>query len=231
MFSRKGNFKHVLQGSPSGAYDVAATPSNQNIRYIIPGKTEFFIYHSHGSVVSTHPTYDRGWVKNWPSKPRSVAVDSTGRIIVGFGWDDQKTVSIHQPDGTLISKFQAPSSPRKLTCTEYDKLIISFDDNTLQLMEQTGNNPSIIERPPNVEEDEWMPQYVCCSKQGELFVGSQGNPSAVFRYKFTNGEYKYLDCITAMDGSQGIALSTDETELFVVDSANDLVKVFRSRLR
>ncbi|XP_072049989.1 uncharacterized protein [Amphiura filiformis] len=225
--SWNGNFKHIIGGSPSNIDDIAITPSNQ---YIIPGsygKNEFYIYDSQGVLVSTIPTYD---INNQPSRPRSVAVDSTGRIIVGLGWDGHKTVTIHQPDGTLISKFETTSSPRKLTCTPNVKLIISFVDITLQVMNQSGHNFSIIQPPPGIQPgiQSWEPVYVCCSKQGELFVGNQGYPKAVYRYVCTDGEYKYLDCITRMENNPwGIALSADEQELFVVDNLSSIVKIFR----
>ncbi|XP_072032772.1 uncharacterized protein [Amphiura filiformis] len=131
VFSRNGDVKHVIQGSPSSILDIAISPSN---KYIIPsehGINEFYIYDSQGVLVSTTPTHN---IDNKPSRPTSVAVDSTGRIIVALGWDGHKTVSIHQPDGTLISKYETTSSPYNLTCTPDDKLIISFDDNTLQIL-------------------------------------------------------------------------------------------------
>ncbi|XP_072048978.1 uncharacterized protein [Amphiura filiformis] len=222
VLSRNGDFKHVIKGSPSDI-DISITPSNQ---YIIPGEygnNEFHIYDSQGVLVSSTPTYD---INNQPSTPRSVAVDSTGRIIVGLGWNDQKTVSIHQPDGTLISKYGTTSSPRMLTCTPDDKLIISFADHTLQVMDQSGHNASIIHPPPGIQS--WRPYHVCCSKQGELFVGNYGNPKAVYRYVCTGGEYKYLDCITRMYNSpDGIALSADEQKLFVVDWKLSIVNIFR----
>ncbi|XP_072049988.1 uncharacterized protein [Amphiura filiformis] len=223
FLSWNGNLKHIIKGSPSNISDIAITPSNQ---YIIPGKygkNEYYIYDSQGVLVSTIPTYD---INNQPSSPRSVAVDSTGRIIVALGYNKHKTVSIHQPDGTLISKYETTSPPRMLTCTPDDKLIISFDDDTLQVMDQSGHNASIIQPPPGIQS--WRPVYVCCSKQGELFVSNWGKPEDVYRYVCTGGEYKYLDCITRMENSPwGIALSADEQELFVVDCDSDTVKIFR----
>ncbi|XP_072049997.1 uncharacterized protein [Amphiura filiformis] len=213
FWSWNGNFKHTIKGSPSDIDDIAITPSNQ---YIIPGKpdkNEFYIYDSQGVLVSTIPTYD---INNQPSTPTSVAVDSTGRIIVGLGWNSHKTMSIHQPDGILRSKYGTTSPPVKLTCTPDDKLIISFADYTLQVMDQSGHNASIIQPPPGIQS--WVPMYVRCSKQGELFVSNWANPVAVYRYVCTGGEYKYLDCITRMGNEPyGIALSADEQELFVVD--------------
>ncbi|XP_072049097.1 uncharacterized protein [Amphiura filiformis] len=225
VFSRNGDFKHVIKGSPSEIFDIAITPSNQ---YIIPGKcdkTGFYICDSRGVLVSTIPTYD---MNNKPSSPTSVAVDSTGRIIAGLGsYGDKKTVSIHQPNGTLVSKFETTSSPSRLTCTPDDKLIISFEDNTLQVMDQSGHNASLIQPPPSIQS--WKPYHVCCSKQGELFVGNQGYPDTVVsRYVCTGGEYKYLNCITTMESYPwGIALSADEHELFVVDWGSNCVKIFR----
>ncbi|XP_072049466.1 uncharacterized protein [Amphiura filiformis] len=223
VFSKNGNFKHVIKGSPSNIADIAISPSNQ---YIIPGeygKNEFYIYDSEGVLVSTTSTYD---VIYQTSSPKTVAVDSTGRIIVGLGCDDHKSMSIHQPDGTLILEHETKSSPRFLTCTPDDNLIIAFDDDTLQVMDQLGYNARIIKPPPGIKS--WQPQNVCCSKQGELFVGNGGFPKAVYRYVYKGGKYKYLDCITTMDYTpDGIALSADDQELFVVDYCLHLVKIFK----
>ena len=227
VFSRDGSFKHVIAGSPPYVFDIAITPSNQ---YIIPGKSgtnEFHIYTNQGAhQYEKNPTKD---VLKKSIRPRSVAVDSRGRIIVGLGWDDHHTISIYKPDGTLISKFQTWSSPRMLTCTPNDELIISFAYNSLQVMDQSGHNASIIQPPPGIQV--WKPSYVCCSKQGELFVSNTyGDPSAVFRYMATPGscsEYKYLDRITNMECKPwGIALSADEETLYVVDYQSSTIRLF-----
>ncbi|XP_072040466.1 uncharacterized protein [Amphiura filiformis] len=223
VFSRNDDSKHVIKGSPSNINGIAITPNNQ---YVIPGvygKNEFHIYNSQGLLVSTTPTCD---INNQPSSPSSVDVDSTGRIIVGLG-NTHKTVSIHQPDGTLISKYETTSAPLNLSCMPDDKLIISFDDGTLQVMDQSGENASIIQPPPGIPA--WHPWYMCCSKQGELYVGNVGSSNkGVYRYVCTGGEYKYLDCITRMKyDPYGIALSADEEELFVVDRRSSVVKLFR----
>ncbi|XP_072049098.1 uncharacterized protein [Amphiura filiformis] len=221
VFSRKGDFKHVIKGSPSDIDAIAITPSNQ---YIVPGergKNEFHIYDGEGILVSSIPTSD---INNQPSRPSTVAVDSTGRIIVGLFYGGHKTVSIHQPDGTLVAKFET-TPMRMLTCTPDDKLIKSVTDNTLREMNQSGHNARIIQSPPRIRSQPW---YVCCSKQGELLVGNWGSPKAVYRYVCTGGEYKYLDCITTMGNSPyGIAMSADEEKLFVVESGASVVKIFR----
>ena len=221
VFSQNGDFNHVINGSSDGIVDIAVTPNNQ---YIIPGNkdnSEFYIYGSDFVLLKTIPTYD---INNKPSEPRSVAVDSKGRIIVGLGWDDAKTVSIHQPDGTLISQFEKPSPPSKITCTPDDRLIISFQDKSLRIMDQSGRNARAIHPPPFIQS--WDPRYVCCSKQRELFVGSMGIPSGVYRYVFTFGEYKYSDCIRGMGYPCGITLSADEKELLVAGFMSSTVTIF-----
>ncbi len=216
------DFKHVIEGSPSRIHDIAITPTNQ---YIIPGKkgnNEFYIYDSHFTRLNTIPTYD---INKTPTRPRSVAVDSTGRIIVGLGCDNHKTVSIHQTDGTLISQFETASSPRKLTATPDDRLIISFDDKTLQVMDQSGHNARIIKPPPGIQS--WQPWYPCCSKQGELFVVNRAlRNGGVHRYMLTDGKYKYKDCITKVDYPCGIALSADENNFYMVYLTH-AVKIFK----
>ena len=220
IFSRRGAFQHFVKGgSPCGAHDIAITLSNQ---YIVPGKKEFHICDSH-TVIKSIPTYD---INNQPSKPDSVAVDSKGRIIVGLNQDNHKTVSIHKPDGTTLSRFETSSPPRKLTCASDDNLIISFQDNSLQLIGQSGHNARFIQPPTGIEI--WEPWYVSCSKQGELFVGNWGNPKGVFRYLLTDGEFKYIDCVATMEWYPfGLALSADADEVFVVDHWGHAVHIFR----
>ena len=221
VYSKKGKFMHAFQDT-SRAPDSAITPSNQ---CIIPGEEGFHRYDCLGVLRRTTHTYD---TINQRSTSSSVAVDSTGRIIVGLSSTKHKTVSIHQPDGTLISKFQTRSSPRKLTCAPDDNLIVSFSDNTLQAVNQSGHHVKIIWPPPDIIS--WMPMCLCCSKQGELFVCNQGDPTAVYRYVCTDGEFKYSDCITTMDWSPwGIALSANEEELFVVNYRDGLIQIFQWR--
>lgn len=219
VYSKKGKFMHAFRDS-SLAPDIAKTLCNQ---FIVPGEEGFNRYDCSGVLRRSTPTYD---VTNQRSTPSSVTVDSTGRIIVGLRNTKHKTVSIHQPDGTLISKFQTRCSPRKLTCAPDDDLIITFSDNTLQAMDQSGHHVRIIWPPPDIIS--WIPMYLCCSKQGELFVGNQGYPKAVYRYVSADGEYKYADCITTMNWSPwGIALSPKEEKLLIVNYRDDLIQLFQ----
>ena len=103
---------------------------------------------------------------------------------------------------------------------------MSFQDNSLQMIGQSCHNARLIQPPTGIKT--WEPWYVCCSKQGELFVGNWGNPKGVFRYLLTDRELKYIDCVATMDWYPfGLALSTDADEVFVVDHWGHAVHIYR----
>ena len=189
----------------------------------VPGRNEFYIYDSEGILLHTIPTYD---INDRPST--SVTMDMRGRIIIGMGCNItlSKTVSVHLQDGMLISKFETSSPPRMLTCAPDNRLVVSFKDNTLKVMDQSGRNAVTVQPPPGVTS--WQPKQIRCSKCGELFVSGV---SAVYRYMYESavGEFQYQDCITMEHGPckvYGIALSSDEEELFIVDRMSSVIKVF-----
>ena len=220
VLSWRGDLIYTLQGCPSGTQDVTISANKQ---YIVPGDNVLYRYDISGMLYTTMP-YPLEGAK--AATPRTVAVNSKGQIIAGFGCDGEKKISIYQADGTLLHSLDMWSPPYKLTCTPDDKLIVTFDDNTLVKMDPSGTNAKMIPSPPVVSS--WVPAYVCCSKQGELFVGNQGEPKAVYRYVSTDGDFTYHDCVIEMEWPPwGIALSADEKELFVVVQAENAVKIFR----
>lgn len=220
VFSWRGKLKYTLQGCPSGTQDVAISSNKQ---YVVPGDNMLYRYDSAGMLYTTMSCLYEG---GKATTPKAVAVNSKGQIIVGFDSDGEKMISIYQADGALLHSLQMWSPPYKLTCTPDDKLIVTFVDHTLVTMDPSGANAKMIQPPPGVRS--WVPAYVCCSKQGELFVGNQGNPKAVYRYVSTDGNYTYQDCVIELKWPPwGIALSADEKELYVVVQAENAVRIFR----
>ena len=219
VFSDRGTYKHSFMKSQS-ASDIAVTP---NGHYIITESGQFCMYDEDGNVEETFPTYD---MNHELSNPRSVAVDSHGRIAVAVG---AKTISIHQPDGDFISKFGTTACPDKLTWTPDGKIIGSFMDNTLQIMDQSGLNVNIIDPPHNMQS--WKPVYVYCGKNGELYVGNWGETKGVYRYVPSDkGEYRFLDRVAVMSKPPyGIALSQDEEKLFIVDYYKNEVQIYGTK--
>ena len=118
-------------------------------------------------------------MKNEPAEIRSLAVDARGRIVVGLAG---KTISIYQADGKFSFKFATHSTPRitgiDVTCKE--NIVVTFINDTLQMMDYAGSNVKVVQPPPGV--NRWEPSSVCCSKRSEIFALNLGEPKAVYRY-------------------------------------------------
>ena len=98
-------------------------------------------------------------------------------------------------------------------------------------VDPSGRHVKIIHPPVGIQS--WDPWYLYCSKQGgELFIGNQGDPKAVYRYVAGNDGYKYTDCIASMKWCPwGIAMSADEDKLYIVDtnyvSGSGVIKIYQ----
>ena len=220
LFSVDGSIKCTFKG-PFKAYlwDIAVTPDD---RYILPGDKELLFYDDKGNRL-TYPASTTFDMKDKASDIKSLAVDSRGRIIVGLAGN---TISIHQADGQFISKFATPARPnvRGLDVTSKGNIAVTFDDNTLQLMDYFGDNVKVVQPPQGVRK--WEPSAVCTSKQGEIFVVNGGDPKAIYRYTADGDEC--LGCIlTGLDNPMDIALAEDGQQLFMTEQCQNLVKIFQ----
>ena len=91
-------------------------------------------------------------------------------------------------------------------------------------MDYTGNTVKVVQPHPGVKS--WVPQSVCCSKQGEIFVVNYGVPKAVYRY--TEDGDKCLGCVVkGLGDPAGIAVTEDGQNLFVVEQWESMVKIFQ----
>ncbi|XP_072042351.1 E3 ubiquitin-protein ligase TRIM45-like [Amphiura filiformis] len=220
VYSKDGKDKYTFQGPfDAPLYGIATTADN---KYILPGKGEILFYDSQGNRLNypKAPTYD---MSNKPQTPFAFAVDSKGMIVAGLMGT---TISIHHGNGQFISKFNAPSQPHWLAVTaKGDIAVSSTEDKTLRLMDNSGNNVRVVQ-PPQQEIAYWKPYSVCCSKQGEIFVVNRGKPRAVYRY--TADGKQCLGCvITGLDCPEGIAISEDGQQLFVVEHSQKAVKILQ----
>ena len=220
IFTRSGKTKFAFKGCPAHVASVAMTTTN---KYVIDGEEEMLKYNSQGNQISELKLYD---MKDELSEPFCVAVDSNGKIIAGLA---DQTISIHDADGSLVSKFATRSQPYHLAATSNGEIICSILDTYLgqctsvQLMDYSGGNVRVIQPPAEVQV--WTPRFMC-SRQGEIFVSNTGTgkPNGVYRY---TSEGDYLGCVTTeVNNPRGIALSKDGTELFVADYHEDQVKIF-----
>ncbi|XP_072014189.1 E3 ubiquitin-protein ligase TRIM71-like [Amphiura filiformis] len=223
IFSREGQVKCTLFDSP-GTLDVAVTP-NHNYVTIPRDKSQIVTYDSAGKQVSTTPIIN---VNNKSVNANSVAVDSSGKIIVGQVED---TISIHNADGSLISKFATESEPFRLAVTSNGEIVSSFWDTELKqgtcvlLMDYSGSSIRVIQPPAEVKV--WRPGFVCCSRQGEIFASNAGTGDPTGVYRFT-AEGDYLGCVTTqVPNPTGIAMSRDGMELFVANLGDNHVKIFQ----
>ena len=222
VFSRTGDVKCTLYNSP-GALSVAITPDHKYVT--APVNVAYITFHDiRGNLLHNYPVTDFNDV---PSNVNSVAVDAKGQIIVG---QVDNTISIHHPDGSVLSKFETDSEPFRLASTSDGKIVSSFCDPIkkqsldVRVMDYSGRNVRVIQPPPAVTE--WSPGFVCC-QQGEIFVVNEGagDPTGVYRYT-SAGEY--LGCVTTeVINPEGIALSEDGTELFVAEYKDNMVKIFK----
>ena len=221
VFSRNGEAKSALYGFP-GSVSVAVLADNKYVTCPI-NIQQLKICDCQGKQATTIPITN---VDNITSYVNSLTVDTDSKIIVG---QVGNTISIHNPDGSLISKFATQSLPYRLAATANGEIVSSFYDTKLQrgasvqLMDYSGGNIRVIQPPTEVKV--WAPGFVCC-RQGEIFVsnGGSGDPSGVYRY---TSEGDYLSCVTTKVGHPtGIAMSKDGMELFVADNGDNHVKIF-----
>ena len=220
VFSKTGQVKSTLYDS-TGSICVAVLAEN---KYVTSprGSQQIIICDSYGNQLSSTPITD---MDSELSYANSITVDSNDKIIVG---QVDNTISIHNADGSLISKFATQSMPYRLAATSNREIVSSFLDDTsfqhVELMDYMGGNVRVIQLPDEVKI--WFPGFVCC-RQGEIFVcnESSGEPKGVYRYT-SDGDY--LGCVTTeVETPKGIALSNDGTELFATERYDNCVKIFK----
>ncbi|XP_072023473.1 uncharacterized protein [Amphiura filiformis] len=218
VFSRDGQVKYSFMDDCTKITGVAVSNGN---KYIVANgydKQGLQFHTSYGKYLSNVSVYDTsGNISNLSS----VAIDANDQIIAGLV---NNTISIHNADGSLISKFPTETKPFRLAATSEGEIVCSHkQEPCLELMTYTGSNVRTVQSPPEVKK--WSPGCVCCG-HGEIFVGnrSKGDPSGIFRY---TSEGNYLGCVTTQVNTPGgLALRQDGMELFVVDITDCQVKIF-----
>ena len=221
VFYNAGGVKHTFKGTfEAQLYDITLTHDN---RYILPGKAEILWYDREGNPLKSSIAATTHDVNNKPSNPLTLAVDSTGKIVAGLHGN---TISIHHGDGQFISRFATHATPRCLAVTSQDQIAISFADKSLRIMDYTGNTVRVVQRPRGIQY--WNPGYICCSKRGEIFVVTRGDPTSV--YRFTADGDQCLGCVaTGLSASWGIALTEDGQKLYVTEWSKHRVTVFERK--
>ena len=216
VFTKDGKLKHNFDGHfDVWLYDIALTPDN---RFVLPGKAELLFFDGHGKRLATNAaTYD---MNNKPSNPGTLAVDRRGRIIAGLYGN---TISIHHgDDGRVISKFATAAERRYLDITSHGDIVVSFADDTLQVIDYAGDIVRTVQRPQGVHQ--WNPCAVCCSRQGEIFVVNWDD-KAVYRYT-ADGDQCLGQIIQDLHNPQGIAITEDGRQLFIAEFSHHMIKIF-----
>ncbi len=219
--SQTGQVKYNFEGPfKSQLQDISTTPDG---RYIITGDSEILFYDIQGVRMATNSVtmYD---VNDQLCNPLNLATDPTGKIIASSY--SGRTFSIHYADGQLISKFCTPVDPVSHDITVDGHIVATFGDKSVHLLDYSGKKIQTLQPPPNVTS--WRPFSVCCSKQGEIFVVTRGDPKAVFRY--TADGSSCLGCIISdsyLEDPISIAVTEDGQKIFLTEPDQNLVKVFQ----
>ena len=219
IFSRNGEETHTFMEDCTKVCAVAVAHDNRCVFANGKAYKGIQFHTAEGKYLSNMPVKD---TNDKVSNLNTITINSKDQIIAGLV---KNTISIHYADGSLISKFQTSDKPKSVAETSDGDIVCSFRKSaTLQLMNYSGSNVKVIFPPAIIKK--WNPTYLCCGK-GQIFIvnGSDGDPAGVFC--FTNiGEY--VGCVTTdVQTPKCIALSSNGSELFLVERATCQVKIFQ----
>ncbi len=157
------------------------------------------------------------------STVQGLALDTAGNLILGNV--TKKYISIMKPDGTHIKSVYVPVKPWFICATPTDNIIISsYEEKAVHVIDRTGKVLVTFNPPDGVDNANWNPTGICCTKDGDVFIANYKGRVGVYQYDLEDGEYK--DCNTNdVTEPWGIALSKDEKKLAVADNTN--VKIFK----
>ncbi len=217
VFSRAGSLLYTFKAAASS--QVIVTSDKKYLLNTPEGISCFDFPNKHKSTIQI--TDDRNQMIN----PASIAVDPNGHIIAASGSSEgsqswfgyvssmiitsthqEPRISIHQPDGAFISSFKTGANTRYVAVTANHDIVATTDDNSLQLMNYSGNNIRILAPPPDVQR--WFPHNVYCH-MNNLFVVNHGDPMAVYAYTISG---IYLGLVASLEGFQppiDVAYSAD----------------------
>ena len=236
VFSRDGSLLYSFKSPQS--HQITVTPDK---KYILSAQDGTTYYDFHRKQESQMSILDDSMQ---PINPISLAIDSDGKLITASGdikgtpsWIGLITamivqsshqppkISIHQPDGSFISSFTPDAIPRQLDVTPNHDIIVTLDNDSVQLIDYTGNNIRTLASPPEV--DQWLPQNVCCGKNN-LFIVNAGEPMAVHRYTISG---IYLGVVISLEDVQmpvDVAVSPDDLEVFVINRKAGCVQIYKN---
>ncbi|XP_071803979.1 uncharacterized protein [Asterias amurensis] len=123
------------------------------------------------------------------SEPSCIAVDDNNLIAVGY--DDKAEISLHKPDGSLISTLSSPGIGGYLTT--YKQQLIYTDLIGEKLVSVTYSGEMVFS--VDINQSGW-PHGVCCDKDGSIYVAVQrGQWSSPGEIHHHSPDGKYIGCI------------------------------------
>ncbi len=225
---------------PHRPWDVAVSPDGRC--FVTDDGPVVNIFNSKGQYLSklpiSNPPYDN------MTEVLSVRIDDKRRVLVGERVvtdvrgvvpATQDRISIYTLDGSLVKSFNIDIPPWHMAILPNGNIAVSPDcrDN-VRIYDMNGSLQCRLPPPNGVSTMAWCPSGVCCSRQGEIFIGCREGEVGVYRYT-SSGEY--LGCITkdphvptvSVNIPRGMAMTKDGDTLLVADWAS--IKVFsRGRL-
>ena len=205
-------------------------PSNEGVialqegGFILRRNSLMIYYHKNGKQISKMALLDSYRMPISLHNPIMIT-DSKGRILVGSRaaiFSTRKPrISVHNPDGTIISAFSTSASPRSLAATNNENVVISLDNNTVQLVKYSGDNVRMISKPPGVQH--WVPREVCCGAE-ELFVVNGRQGVEIFSYTISGIYLGQVDI--GLDVCKRVGFALDGKKILVWGEDKGIVQVF-----
>ncbi|XP_071807503.1 uncharacterized protein [Asterias amurensis] len=96
---------------------------------------------------------------SWPS---CIAVDRNNLIAVGY---TSSRISLHRPDGSLITTLPAPGIGQYLTFHKHQIIYTKWDDKKIVSVNYNGDIIFSVD----INQSRW-PRGVCCDKDGNIYV-------------------------------------------------------------
>ena len=218
VYSRSGKQEHCFSLIPCYKKDVTVMADNSIVFAGLHDKSLLIFNREYKNILDKKLSNSATFA--------TLTVDRNGWVIVSstnvFG--SSKSISFHKAEGSSqIPSFTPSSEVKSIAALVPGEIAVLYDNNTLETIDYSGKSIHTFHPPPVV--NTWAPKCICCSKKYEVFVVNQGDPKAIYRYT-AGGEY--IGCVTSeIRDARSIAISHDDTELFVTEYSTRLVKIFK----
>ena len=207
-----------LSGSPWNAVE-----SSDGYIYITNCSPWVKVHNKEMKFMHLFQIHDVNGAKCTQGNARGIAIDSKGQIIVGNV--SNKTISIYQPDESLVKAFQIELLPCYISVKFPDNTLLISGLSEVRVLEVDYSGRVLKEITSPLASLTWKPRGVCCSKNGEIFIVNSANGQCCV-CRFT-GSWNFTGCvISELKDPSGIAVSEDGELLALVESSPEL-KIYR----